>query len=127
MKTRCCFAEIARRRRDDRALGHDQLPARLDRQPDVLFADELERRLAGSTGRRAGRSGSAGVPSAAGAASKPARPEELVDPPGQGIGADAGRRRGPRGADGSRSAQGRRPARRRCIAATRPRTGWRPA
>ena len=37
------FAEVARRRGDDGALGDDQLPAGLNRQPHVLFADEIER------------------------------------------------------------------------------------
>ena len=41
------LAQVARRRRDDGAFGNHQLPARLNRHPDVFFTDELERLLAG--------------------------------------------------------------------------------
>ena len=38
------LAEIASRRCDDGALGEDESSTSLDGQPDVLFANELERR-----------------------------------------------------------------------------------
>jgi hypothetical protein len=39
------FAEIARRRRNDRALGDHEFLAGLNRTPNVIFTDEIERRL----------------------------------------------------------------------------------
>src|SRR5712691_11904175 len=41
------LAEVAGGRRDDRALGDNQLPARLNRHPHVFLTDEIERRLVG--------------------------------------------------------------------------------
>ena len=44
------LAEVARRGRHDRALRHNELASRLNGEPDVLLADEVERRAARQPG-----------------------------------------------------------------------------
>ena len=39
------LAEVAGGRRDYRALGHNQLPARLNCHPNVFLTDEIQRQL----------------------------------------------------------------------------------
>ena len=80
------LAEVAGGRRDDRALGDNQLPARLNRHPHVFLTDEIKRRL---VGRRllATLKGSPYIVglnlSVLGASRlEAARPEEFVDPAG---------------------------------------------
>ena len=90
-----CFAEVARRGRDDRALGDHKLPPRADCETDILLAHEVQRGV-GSVGRAGSRGAARGrgpcpwrrhALEAAGA-------EELVDPLVQDTGRDpAGRLR----------------------------------
>ena len=41
------LAQVARRGRHDRTLGHYQSPARQNRAADIFFTDEIQRRLVG--------------------------------------------------------------------------------
>src|SRR5213594_2692026 len=98
------LAEVTGGRRDDRALGDNQLPARLNRHAHVFLTDEIKRRL---VGRRllatlkgspyiAGLKGSPYIVglnlSVLGASRLEAsRHEEFVDPAGQRVRADTSR------------------------------------
>ena len=54
VNTRCCIAQLSRRRRHDGPFGDDKLSTRLQRQPYIFLTDEIERRLVGlGSGRRA--------------------------------------------------------------------------
>src|SRR2546427_2411088 len=77
------LAEVARRRRHNRALGNDQLLPRPNRPPYVFLTDEVEGHLVCLRRRRLDRC--IGL--------EAARPQEQVDPVRQSLGADAGRGR----------------------------------
>src|ERR1019366_7355794 len=83
------LAEIARGGGDDRPLGDQQLLPSLDRPPDVVFTDEIERRLVLRRLWVLGR----GAPGPAITGSIPPRSQEVVHPPRQDVGADPARRR----------------------------------
>ena len=59
-------------------------------QPDILLADEIER--LGLPGSLAAPAVGSGAAVGAGSGLKPREPRNCVDPPGQDLGADAGRR-----------------------------------
>jgi hypothetical protein len=84
------LAEVARRGCHDRALRHDECASRLNGETDIFFTDEVERRRARGLWSESDARLTLESP----------RPEELVDPPGQRIRADAGRRQRPLGCGG---------------------------